>query len=77
MGWTFQDHIPVEVRISTPIQTSPEAHPASYTMGTGSLPEVKRPGDGNDHPFPSITEVQERVELHLYSHSGPSCPVLG
>jgi hypothetical protein len=29
----------------------PWAHPASYTMGTGSLPGVKRPGRGVDHPL--------------------------
>jgi hypothetical protein len=28
----------------------PEAHPASYTMGTGSLPRVKRQKRGLDHP---------------------------
>jgi len=27
------------------------AHPASYTMGTGSFPGVKRPGRGFDHPL--------------------------
>jgi hypothetical protein len=31
-------------------QTGPGAHPAPYTMGTGSLPGVKRPGAGVDHP---------------------------
>ena len=32
-------------------QTDPGAHPASYTMGTGSFPGVKRPGRGADpHP---------------------------
>jgi hypothetical protein len=36
-------------RFSAPVQTSPEAHPASYTMGTGSFPGVKRPGRGVDH----------------------------
>jgi hypothetical protein len=28
-------------RFSAPVQTGPEAHPASYTMGTGSFPGVK------------------------------------
>jgi hypothetical protein len=37
-------------RVSVPVQTDPEAHPASYTMGTGSSPGVKRPGRGVDHP---------------------------
>jgi hypothetical protein len=32
------------------VQTGPEAHPASCTMGTGSFPGVKRPGRGADHP---------------------------
>ena len=37
-------------RFSAPVQTGPEAHPASYTMGTAYLPGVKRPGRGVDHP---------------------------
>jgi hypothetical protein len=49
----------------------------SYTMGTESFPEVKRPGRGVDHPPPSSAEVQERVQLYLYSTSGPSWPVIG
>jgi len=28
-------------RFSAPVQTGPEAHPASYKMGTGSFPGVK------------------------------------
>ena len=32
-----KDRIPVGVTFSAPVQTSPGAHPASYTMGTGSL----------------------------------------
>jgi len=31
------DRIPVEARFSAPVHTGPGAHPASYTMGTGSL----------------------------------------
>jgi hypothetical protein len=38
------------VRYSTHIQTGPGAHPASYTMCTGSFPWVKRLGHGVDHP---------------------------
>jgi len=58
-------------------EEDPGAHPASYTMGTGCLPGVKRPGRGGDHPPPSSAEVKERVELYLYSPFGPSWPVLG
>jgi hypothetical protein len=44
------DRIPVVARFSAPVKTGPGAHPASYTMGTGSFPEVKRPGRGVDNP---------------------------
>ena len=37
-------------RFSAPVQTGPGAHPASYIMGTGSFPGVKRPGCDVDHP---------------------------
>jgi len=65
-------------RFSPPVQTGPGTHPASYTMGTGSLSwGVKRPGCGIDHPLPPTAEVKERVELYLYSPSGPLWPVIG
>ena len=35
------DRIPVGARFSTSVRTGPRAHPASCTMGTGSLPVVK------------------------------------
>ena len=44
------DRIPVRAGFSAPVQTGPGAHPASYTIGTGSFPGVKRPGRGFDHP---------------------------
>jgi hypothetical protein len=56
---------PVGARFSAPVQTGPGAHPASYTMGTGSFPGVKRPGRGVDHPPLSSAEVKKRVELYL------------
>jgi hypothetical protein len=37
-------------RFSAPVQTGPGAHPASYTVGTGSFRGVKRSGRGVDHP---------------------------
>ena len=42
--------MPAVARFSAPVETCPGAHPASYTMGTGSFPKVKRPGCGVDHP---------------------------
>ena len=44
---------------------APEAHPTSYTKGTGSFPGVKRPGHGVEHPPPPSAEVKERVESPL------------
>jgi hypothetical protein len=54
------DRIPVGARFSAPVQTSPGAHPVSYTMGTGSLPGVKRPGRGVDHPYTSTPHLDLR-----------------
>jgi hypothetical protein len=48
-----------------------------YNGYRASFPEVKRPGRGVDHPPSSSARVKERVELYLYSPSGPSWPVLG
>jgi hypothetical protein len=42
-----------------------------------SFPGVKRPGRGVDHPPSSSARVKDRVELYLYSPSGPSWPILG
>jgi hypothetical protein len=42
-----------------------------------SFPGVKRPGRGVDHPLASSARVKGRVELYLYSPSGPSWPVVG
>jgi hypothetical protein len=72
-----EDRIPVGARFFAAVQTGPGAHPASYTMSTGSFSGVKRPGRGVDHPPPSSAEVKERVELYLYSSSGPSWPFIG
>jgi len=82
MGCSLQgrpsgDRIPVEARFSAPVQTGPGAHPASQKIGIGYFPGVKRPMLGVDHPLPSSTEVKERVQLYLYSTSGPSWPVTG
>jgi hypothetical protein len=38
------DRIPMEESLSAPVQTGPGAHPASYTMGTGSSPGGKATG---------------------------------
>ena len=51
--------------------------PSLLYNGYWVFPAVKRPGRGIDHPPPSNTEVKERVQLYLYSPSGPSWPIIG
>jgi hypothetical protein len=65
------------VKFSATVQTGPGAYPATHTTGTESFPVVKWAGRGVDDPHPSNAEVKERVDLYLYSPSGPSWPVLG
>jgi hypothetical protein len=70
-----RDLSPVVARFSATVQNGSGAHPASYTMCTGSSPGVKRPRRGVEHQPPSSAEVKERVELYLYPTSGPSWSV--
>ena len=77
MGWMVLGSNPVGMRFSAPVHTGPVAHPAFYATGTGSFPGVKWLRHDTDHPSPSRVEVKERVELYLYSTTGPSLPVLG
>ena len=60
---------------SAPVQTGPGAHPASYTMGTGSFPGGKAAGEWRRPLTTSSAKVKEKVQLYLYSTSGPSWPV--
>jgi len=71
------DRIPVGEGFSAPVQTGSEAHPASYTVGTGSFPGLKRLGHGVDHPPPSSAEIKERIDPYLYSPFRPSWTVIG
>ena len=48
------DQIPVGARFPAPVLTGSEAHPASYTMGTGPFPGVNWPGRGVNHPSPHL-----------------------
>jgi len=40
-GWTVRGSNPGGARFPAPVQTGPEAHPASCTMGTGSFQGVR------------------------------------
>ena len=53
------DRIQVGAIFSHPVQTGPEAHLDSYTVGFGSFPGVKRPGGGSNLPPPCSTEVKK------------------
>jgi hypothetical protein len=64
-------------KFSAHVQTGPGAHPASCTMGTASFLGVKAAGTWRWPSTPSSAEVKERVDLYLYSTSGPSWPVIG
>jgi hypothetical protein len=44
------NRIPVGTRFSAPFHTDPGAHPISYTNNTTSMPGVKRPRCGVNHP---------------------------
>jgi hypothetical protein len=59
------------------VQTGPEAHPASCTMGTGSFPGVKRPGRGADHQPTSSAEVKKEYSYTSTHPLGHFRPVTG
>jgi hypothetical protein len=66
-GNSFRTHLDQPTQL--PIQWVPH-----LSRGGGG---VKQPGHGIDHPPPTSTNVQQRVELCTYSPSAPSWPVLG
>jgi hypothetical protein len=76
-GWTVWRSNPGGGEIFRTRPAGRGAHPASYTMGTGSFPVVKRPDRGVDLTPPSNAEVEGRVELYICSPSGLSWLVLG
>jgi len=55
----------------------PWGPPSLPYNGYQFIPRGKWPGHVADHPPPYNTEVKERIELYLYSTSGPSWPVIG
>jgi hypothetical protein len=60
-----RDQIQVGVTFAMSIQTSPEAHPSSYTVRTRSFLEVKQWRHGADYPSPFRTQVMNWLELYL------------
>jgi len=70
-------YIPVGARFSVAVQTAPGVQVTFYTTGTGSCPNIKRPGCGADHAPLSSDEVKERGELYIQPFSGSPRPVPG
>jgi hypothetical protein len=50
----------VVARFSEPVQTGPGTYSANYSMGTGFVSAVKRPGCGIKHPPQSSAESKEK-----------------
>ena len=70
-GWMIRESNPGEGEI---FPTTPDRNQSSRSLLQNeyrvSFPGVTRPERDVDHP-PSTAEVKERVELYLYSPSGP------
>jgi len=75
MGWIVRGSNPGGGEIFCTHPDQPWALPSFLYNGYWvSFPGLKQPGRGIDHPPPSSAKVKERVELYLYSPSGPSRP---
>ena len=60
MGWALRVSNPIGgFRFSEPIQTSPEAHPTSYTVGTGYL---SRGLSGRSVEFTTHTPLEPKLK---------------
>ena len=64
-------------RFSASVQSCPEAYPSSCKWVLGSFTGGKTSRSWRWPPTPSNAEVKGRVEVYLYSPSGPSWPGLG
>jgi len=59
------DRIPVGSRSSVAVQTGAGSDPGFCTRRIGSLPGVRRPARGVNHPSPSSAEVKDIVGVYL------------
>jgi len=77
-GWSVRGSNPGGDEIFRTSPNRPWGPPSLLYHGFWlTFPGVKWPGPGVDHPSLSSAEVKERVELNIYSPSGPSWPVVG
>lgn len=65
------EQIPVGARLPMSLQTGPEAHPVSFTVGIGSFRGAKQPWHGADHS-PFLVPRLNGVEIHLHLISVPA-----
>jgi hypothetical protein len=72
MGWTVRGSNPRGGDIFSPVQTGPEAYPASSSTGTSSFQGAKRPGYRVDHQPLSRAEFRKRVDLYSLGPHGVS-----
>jgi hypothetical protein len=56
---TDRNTIATNMKVGMDIRNLPGAHPASYTVGTGSFLGVKRSGRGVDHPPDLVTRLKK------------------
>jgi hypothetical protein len=63
-------------KFSASVQTGPGAQPASYVMGTGSFPGVKRPGRSIDHPH-HLRQAERKSKAIPPAPFGLSWSVMG
>jgi hypothetical protein len=71
------DRIPVGGEIFRILPDRPWGTPSLLYSGHWGIPGGKSPEAWLWPPTPSSAEVKERVELYIYSPSGPSWPVIG
>jgi len=68
----------VKAKFSAPVQTGPEAHPASCTMGTRSFPGGKVwPGRDADPSPPSSAEAKTLLSLRAFVAYERAKPSMG
>jgi len=65
----------VEVILPAPVQNGSGANPVFCSTVTGTFPGINQPGSDYDHSLLFSAEVKGKVELYIYSPSGPSWPV--
>jgi hypothetical protein len=69
------DGIPVGARLFAPVYSGPEV---SYTVGTGSLPGIKRPGLGVNHSptHPRLARPLKKCNCNFTTPSIPSWQII-